>query len=621
MKRENNSWKTDILEKCISLLASYDVALWKYNCSTGDLFLGNNYLQAVGLEQTGISFSDINGFKPFIHPDDLPAFDKAFEKAIGGSNTNVTYRCISPSGDQIWLEDHFFVYPEENETPEVIIGCTKNVTERVEKEAIQRKDREKYYALQNAMAPNFVFIFTKDFYFHDVIFPEGLRLFHKPEDIIGTDARAIYSPEVSELFIQNIEKSLQTNKLISFEYHVDLVGKRFYYQANIVPYEGDKGFALIQDISDRIRRINDLVAAREKAEEADKMKSAFLANMSHEIRTPLNAIVGFSEVIAENNIDAQERVKFQNIIRSNNDLLLKLINDILDLSRIESGKSEIIAKDTHLSTLFDEIKESHLIRITPTIDFDVIYPSVDLWMDTDPDRVKQILNNFLSNAFKNTKQGTVTLGIEKGENEIRFFVSDTGCGIPEEKLDKIFHRFEKVNSFVQGTGLGLPICSTLAHRLGGDITVKSKLGEGSTFTLHIPYDPQDTHAKKRIATIPKRKRPVVLIAENSTEEYNYAYDILQKDYDIVQAPTGKEVIDLFIQETPNLILMNIQLPVIDGLKCAKRIREFSSSVPIIGFTSQDFYYDQKNAMECGYSDVISKPYSATKLREMIVAFI
>lgn len=482
-----------------------------------------------------------------------------------------------------------------------------------------------YHSLLRAITPNFIFIFNKDFTFHNIILPEGLRLFDEPENLIGQSAHMIYSPEVSQLFIDNINKSLEFNELRNIEYYIDIQDIRIYYQANIVPFEGDKAFALIQDVSDRVRRVNDLTAARERAEEADRMKTAFLANMSHEIRTPLNAIVGFSEIIAEEDIDKEQKAQYLDIIRTNNELLLKLINDILDLSSIESGKNKIEYKDIRLIALLNELEQMYRIKMKPEIRFEVIYPEDDTRINTDPNGLKQILHNFLSNAIKHTQKGSITLGVISEDDYLKFYVGDTGSGIPQDKLDKIFDRFEKLDTFVQGTGLGLSICSLLGERLGGKIEVKSEVGKGSTFSFAIPHN-AIVRKSFQDSSLPgnkkskKRKRPLILIAENTKENYDRAKSALETDYDIMFAENGQEVLDLFIQESPDLILMSIQLPVMDGLETSLKIREISANIPIVGITN-DFYIEQKQAMEHGYSDAIARPYSLTALKEVVVALV
>lgn len=626
MKRESSFSQTNQQNQYATLFTSHSIALWEYDCAAEALCFSNDYFHLLGLKQLSISFTDLCGLRSFIHPADLPLFDSAFARVLtDGTVETFRYRLISPCGNTIWLEDHFTSYCADGGTaPQKLLSYTRNVTKEQAEKTQCATELTKYRTLLNAMAPNFVFIFNRDFTFHDVILPDGLKLFDDPNDLLQRSGHSVYSPEVSKLFIKHINESIDTGEQRNIEYHLDLQDNRYYYQARIVPYQGNKAFALIKDISDRVRRVKSLVTARERAEEADRMKTTFLANMSHEIRTPLNAIVGFSELIAADEVDMEEKGKFLEIIQTNNELLLKLINDILDLSRIESGKSEIIYRNAHLFSLIDDVKRVHELKMVPQVAFDAIYPSGDLWIRTDPDRVKQILYNFLSNAIKNTQEGTITLGVEETDDLLRFFVSDTGCGIPDDKVDKIFNRFEKINTFVQGTGLGLSICATLAKRFGGKLEVESVWGEGSTFSFYLPYNKLDKmtlEADEQEMERRMRKRMMILVAENSEENYRIAFNVLQSDYDILQARNGEEAIALYMQKMPDLVLMSIQLPGMDGIESVKVMREVSTEVPIIGLTSNDFYTEQKKAMESGYNDVLSRPYSALKLKETIVALI
>ena len=242
---------------------------------------------------------------------------------------------------------------------------------------------------------------------------------------------------------------------------------------------------LATDITTRKQVELELILAKEKAEESDRLKSAFLANMSHEIRTPLNAIVGFSEIIALTE-DEVEKAEYLNIIQKNSNLLLQLINDILDLSRIESGKSEMNFQLVEMTGLIDEVEKVHRLKMKTGIRLNVMRPDEEIWIMVDRNRITQVLFNFLSNAIKNTHEGAITLGLEVCGEWLKVYVTDTGCGIAKEKLPLIFNRFEKLNDFVQGTGLGLPICQSIVERLGGKISVESEVGVGSTFVMTLP---------------------------------------------------------------------------------------------------------------------------------------
>ena len=224
-----------------------------------------------------------------------------------------------------------------------------------------------------------------------------------------------------------------------------------------------------------------LIIARDKAEELDRLKSAFLANMSHEIRTPLNSIVGFSSLLAETD-DREERQEYIKIVETNNELLLQLVSDILDLSKIESGTFDFVRSDLDVNESCMKIIKSMEMKVPETVDlvFEKYMPDCHIY--TDKNRFMQVITNFINNALKFTKQGTIALGYEQtAPHEIKFYVRDTGFGIPKEKIDSIFERFVKLNTFVQGTGLGLSICKSLVSQMGGKIGVESTEGEGSCF--------------------------------------------------------------------------------------------------------------------------------------------
>lgn len=276
----------------------------------------------------------------------------------------------------------------------------------------------------------------------------------------------------------------------------------------------------------------ELIESKEKAETSDKLKSAFLANMSHEIRTPLNAIVGFSRIISESD-NAEERREYYEIVDANNERLLQLINEILDLSKIESGIVEFTYGPVRLHTLCKEIHDAHVFRCPQGVELRFDSPDEALSIHSDKNRIFQVFSNLIGNAFKFTTEGSVSYGYKQEGERVVFYVKDTGLGIEPEKLGRVFQRFAKLNNFAQGTGLGLSICKTIIERLGGEIAVSSEVGTGTTFTFWLPLENviQDTetgtnshlpgeavgtqpseHSRrkcsrpKRIRPAPKRKR-------------------------------------------------------------------------------------------------------------------
>lgn len=383
----------------------------------------------------------------------------------------------------------------------------------------------------------------------------------------------------------------------------------------------------------------ELQSSKEKAETSDKLKSAFLANMSHEIRTPLNAIVGFSHLIAESD-DANERKKYYDIVEANNERLLELINEILDLSKIESGIIEFTMGPANLNNLCREVHDAHIFR-TPN-GVKLIYDSSDenLMIVTDKNRVFQVISNLIGNACKFTKEGSISYGYKLVDNQIVFHVSDTGTGIEPEKVGRVFERFAKLNNHAQGTGLGLSICKSIVERLGGNISVNSEFGKGTTFTFSLPYErtPLSQHEKDSLSekdttlneemdssssvknAINSRisgRQACILIAEDTDSNYDLLYNILSKNHQVIRARDGMEVVTMFDEVKPDLVLMDIKMPNLDGLEATKIIRELSATVPVVAVSAYAYPQDKKAALEAGCNDFIAKPIAHTKLDEVL----
>ena len=262
--------------------------------------------------------------------------------------------------------------------------------------------------------------------------------------------------------------------------HVNLLVKKYAPQDRIIEI-----ISINYDITELKRTEEMLVKARDKAEASDRLKSAFLANMSHEIRTPLNAIVGFSSLLTSTE-SAAEKELYNSLIGHNNKLLLNLINDVIDLSKIESGYLELRPDWVNLTELLDESVAEYVHQVPSGVELLTNYPAHDSLVELDRLRIKQILSNFLSNALKNTTTGHVEVFYEVDHQSVRIGVKDTGRGIPQNMLEKIFERFEKLDSFAQGAGLGLPICKLIVEKMNGRILVDSQLGIGTTFIIELP---------------------------------------------------------------------------------------------------------------------------------------
>lgn len=376
-------------------------------------------------------------------------------------------------------------------------------------------------------------------------------------------------------------------------------------------------------ITNRKKMEQELTTAKDLAEESNRLKSAFLANMSHEIRTPLNAIVGFSGILASTE-EEEEKQEYVSIIENNNTLLLQLISDILDLSKIEAGTLELNYSNIELNELMRELERGFLLRVkTDAVKLEFVESAGPCMAYTEKNRLSQLMINLVTNAIKFTEKGSIRFGYEMRENELYFYVTDTGCGIPKDKQQNIFGRFVKLNSFAQGTGLGLSICKTLMDHMGGRIGVESEEGKGSTFWFTLPYKPAVKEDKKQM---PKDIQPVsiernkltILVAEDNASNYKLFESILKYDYHLIHAWDGMEAVEMFRKHNPQIVLMDINMPVMNGYEAAREIRKYSAKIPIIAVTAFAYASDEQKVMESGFDGYMPKPINAKLLKAQLV---
>ena len=375
-------------------------------------------------------------------------------------------------------------------------------------------------------------------------------------------------------------------------------------------------------ITTRKKMEMELTTARDRAEESNRLKSAFLANMSHEIRTPLNAIVGFSGILASTD-EEEEKQEYVSIIENNNTLLLQLISDILDLSKIEAGTLEFQYSNIDLNKMLNELTSSLQLKIkSEKVQLTCHLAEKNCFIHTEKNRLSQLLINLISNAIKFTTEGYIRFGYELRGKEIYFYVSDTGCGSPKDKQKSIFGRFVKLNSFEQGTGLGLSICQTLVEHMGGTIGVDSEEGKGSTFWFTLPYKAaiavEESIKKEEIQPISIEKNKfTILIAEDNESNYKLFASILKGEYQLIHAWDGQEAVEMFKQYNPQIILMDINMPVMDGYEATKEIRKYSAKVPIIAITAFAYASDEQRVMESGFDGYMPKPINARLLKAQL----
>ena len=383
--------------------------------------------------------------------------------------------------------------------------------------------------------------------------------------------------------------------------------------------------AMLWDITEQRQNELDLI----KAQEADKMKNAFIANMSHEIRTPLNAIVGFSRLITETD-NASEQQEYLTIINNNSDLLLQLINDILDFAKIESGTLNDNMSWVDLKDVCQEVYISQSLKMTS--DVSLLYNGdmlSSVRLRTDTQRIEQVLLNLLSNAIKCTNQGFVSLSYEIEGDFVRVSVTDTGIGIDKEKQASVFERFVKLDDFRQGTGLGLSICKMIIEKLGGEIGLRSELGKGSTFWFTLPLAvPEESEKKEAGSEIPMEIIPdalpgqyTVLIAEDVLENYLLLQAVLKQHYRLIYAENGQIAVQKFKDYKPDIILMDIKMPVMDGYAATCKIRELSSDIPVLALSAFAFDEEKEKAKCCRFNDYLVKPVDIPLLKYKIKYYL
>lgn len=376
-------------------------------------------------------------------------------------------------------------------------------------------------------------------------------------------------------------------------------------------------------ITQRKKMEENLIDAKNKAEESNKLKSAFLANMSHEIRTPLNAIVGFSSLLPTVE-EAAEQKEYVHIIENNNELLLQLIGDILDLSKIEAGTMEFVYTEFELNALMRELEKSlrmKVIRDEVTLNFEQALP--ECYIRSEKNRLSQLIINMVTNAIKFTEQGTIKFGYERRGKMLYFYIEDTGSGIPKDKQDEVFGRFVKLNSFAQGTGLGLSICKTIVETMQGEIGLESEVDKGTKFWFTLPYEPVQKVEKieKEKQVKESTKSLTILIAEDNDSNYKLFDTILKDEYRLLHAWNGKEAIEMFQSEAPDIVLMDINMPVMNGYEAIQELRRIAPLTPVIAITAFAYAADEQRVLSNGFDGYMSKPIQAKKLKAQLTAII
>ena len=471
-----------------------------------------------------------------------------------------------------------------------------------------------------------------------------LRVSH-PREAIGRTNDEFFSKRVARKMLEEDRAIMETgnpiyNRVIFFE---DKGVDGFWMEQNKIPIRDERGVitmivGIFKDVSDKVKIENELKRARDRAEQSDQLKTSFLANMSHEIRTPMNGILGFANLLRDSDLSDEQRNLFLQHIDRSSKQLLNIIDDIIDISKIESGQLKISNRPVHINETMDEIYSSffHRIRgdapgqqkVAFTLKKDVV--STVFTIVVDDFRLTQIFNNLIGNAIKFTHEGQITFGYNlKANRYIEFFVSDSGIGIEEEKLTLIFDRFGQVNPIKNyqpsGTGLGLPISKSLVNLMGGEMWVESEEGKGSTFRFTLPLVIEEVREEPRVLISNKSYNwsdKCILIAEDEDLNWLFIREMLRKTgAEILRAKTGIEALDLVHKKKPDVILMDIKMPEMNGIEATRKIREFNPSVPIISQTAFVMAEEKEESIQAGSNHFVTKPLDRTIIMELIDCYI
>ena len=383
------------------------------------------------------------------------------------------------------------------------------------------------------------------------------------------------------------------------------------------------------------KKLNEYEEKARKAEQASRMKSLFLANMSHEIRTPLNAIEGFSRVMAETD-SPEDRMKYMEIIEINNGRLLALINDILDLSRVEAGEISIKKGMTDLNELCHSLQNIFKFRCPDSLQLIWNKPNMKVTLNTDANRVTQVFSNLIGNALKHTSKGSITYGYRLINDgcEVEFFVTDTGSGIAPEDIDKIFGTYVSRDAEEQkGYGLGLALCKTIVEKMDGTISVQSKLGEGSTFRFVLPFEGTIGGMNKNSRTTTNSRTirsttmtnlqnaPLILVAEDEDSNFELVRIVLSKRYRLLRAENGIEAVTMCEDEHPDLILMDMRMPGMNGLDATRIIKEVNHNIPVVALSAYAFDENIREAKAAGCDEFMAKPFRVEDLLDMVEKYV
>ncbi len=545
-------------------------------------------------------------------------------------------------GEMKYLDVHAHSYNYSGENLFITIVTDKTESQQVKKELkaseTALRQSEKIYSSLIQAADDRIGLFRTDG--TPVLLNNAFSgvLGFTNEEFMQLEDRERLHPEDREMLEKKASK-LFRERFLATEYRVQhRDGHYLHMNAKSVllrdpELEHDYVLMIIRDITEKMQFERELIAAKEKAEESDLLKSAFLANMSHEIRTPMNSIVGFANLLSEENLDEETRKEYIERVNRNSEQLLALISDIIDLAKIESNLLSVQYSSIYLENLFkdlvnfgeQQLRQRNRKEITLVYDPDPGAPEMKI--ESDLIRITQILQNLVNNAVKFTRRGTITIGYRLQDNAtLRFFVKDTGTGIDRENFDIIFDQFRQLDGSnirkYGGTGLGLAICRNLAALLKGKIWVESEMGTGSEFYVEIPYKAGSTVLSSKSDMVKQQDLAGeirVLLVDDDPDNLLLLKTLLRNEgFQALTADSGYRALEILDREVlPDLVLLDLQMPVMSGLQTLQIIREKYPGLKVAGQSAYALDSEQERTMMSEFDAYITKPYDRNALFNMI----
>jgi PAS domain S-box-containing protein len=598
------------------------------------LFISSNIDSITGYSADELINNKVTSYGNLNLPEDNEQATKIVQQAIEENRSWETeYRVKHKNGSIKWVYEKGQAVRDLNGKVQYLDGFIIDITERKQSEIQLRK---LYQAVEQSPVHIIITNIKGEIEYVNPKFTEVTGYPH--DEVKGKKPSLLKSGEHPPQMYSELWNTISTGNEWRGEFHNKKKnGDLFWESAAISPIVDNNGkithfLAIKEDITERKKANQELIAAKEKAEESDRLKTAFLQNMSHEIRTPMNAIIGFSSLLSDNFDDKDNLEHYSDIINQRCNDLLEIINGILDISKIESGQTTINKENFNIDDLFAELGlffSDYQRKINkPSIKL-ILHPVKDkdtAMVRTDKIKLKQILINLIGNAFKFTERGTIDCGAYLYNNKLHFFVTDTGIGIAKDKFGYIFERFTQVNHptmhNTSGTGLGLPIVKGLVGILGGEVWLESLLGKGTTFFFNIEsLKPVNSNNKPRIQkTKPQLilSNMSVLVVEDDTYNAQYINAILKNlAINTTTVTNGADAVETSKLNHFDIVLMDIRLPDITGYEAAKQILKFKPHTKIIAQTAYAANEERQVALNAGCVDYLSKPTTQAQLIEIL----